>query len=557
VVYNWGKLDQVMDKLLENGLKPIFEIMGYPSSSWEVSEQVFDNAFQGQKSDANRYFTDFENPVQIKQFRDLVKSMALHFIDRYGKQEVRSWYFETTNEPNLKNFWPFGLQGFLNYYDACSEGLKDADPALRFGGPGTAGAPNNAYFKALLEHCSSGMNYFTGENGVRIDFISYHLKNRARYMIGEEQGVYDFIVENYPALMNIPLINDEADPIAGWSKKYWWRPGPWYASFVVHSIDLHDRYLIGRNDLSYALLSNDNGFMGDWYRRTHFARFTRNNDDQLSNSHGFYLVKKPVYTVMSLLALLGDKRYPVTLDNLDKNYGVIPTEDSLGNYIIAIYNSPTIEISYQAPESTEMEYADSTIFRCQETSMKISLAGLKKGQYKLIHYRIDEKHGNPFDIWKKNGRPGLPSTEVYRKMIAVQEPALMGSPSDVTVNSNIIELEVDMPSPSVSFLVLARKTETVPAAPYGLSFDEYNGLNHDKMVYVSWKDSLNTNVLSYELMCKTDSDTAFSRVNAQYQRDRGYSYILPENVKRVEYRIKTIDYWGRESVLSEPLILSY
>ena len=203
--YNWAKLDEALDYITGNHLTPVFEIMGYPSVNWEPSPQVFDAAFQGQKSDSGRYFTNFENPVQVREFKSLVRAMALHFIAHYGADEVRRWYFETSNEPNLNFFWPFGLKGFLNYYDACSEGLKEADGMLRFGGPGTAGAPNNDYFKGLLDHCTSGTNFFTGERGVRIDFISYHLKNRVRYMIREEQEVYDFLLDNYPGLAGIPL----------------------------------------------------------------------------------------------------------------------------------------------------------------------------------------------------------------------------------------------------------------------------------------------------------------------------------------------------------------
>ena len=78
---------------------------------------------------------------------------------------------------------------------------------------------------------------------------------------------------------------------------------------------------------NYGLLSNDNGFMGDWYRRTHFARFIVNNDDQLSPSENFYLVKKPVYSVMGLLTLLGKERYSVEVDNRDKHFGIIPTRN--------------------------------------------------------------------------------------------------------------------------------------------------------------------------------------------------------------------------------------
>ncbi len=555
--YNWEKLDGAMDQLVNNQLKPVFEIMGHPSLNWEVSKQVMDAEIQAQKSAENRYFNDFENPEQMHQFRELVKNLAIHFIDRYGRDEVRTWYFETSNEPNLKNYWPLDLQDFLNYYDACSEGLKDADPALRFGGPATAGAPGNEYFTGLLSHCNSGTNYFTGKKGVRIDFISYHLKNRVRYMISQEKNVYDLIMKDYPGLMNVPLVNDEADPIAGWNTKYWWRPGPWYASFIVQSIDQHDRLLIDKNHLNYGFMSNDNGFMGDWFTRSHFARFTMDNDNQLSDYPGFYLVKKPVYTVMSLMSLLGDKRFPVKVDNQDKNFGIIPTTDSLGNYVIAVYNSPTIEISYGKPASTKMEFVDETTFQSQETNLKINIRGVTSGEYTLIHYRLDDTHGNPFAEWLKAGSPSLPSRDQYLKMISLQEPGLMGAPSDLHVGSNVLEFELNMPSPSVSILILARKTEKLPSPPSNLTSHEYQGLNNDRMLFIKWDDTSNSNILSYELMYKSGNDTTFSKLNAQYLRDRGFMHLIPESVTNAEYRVKAVDYWGRESELSEPLKINF
>lgn len=68
--------------------------------------------------------------------------------------------------------------GFLNYYDACSEGLRAASSLLRFGGPGDSchSRPRSPYCWALLQHCHNGTNFFTGEKGVRIDYIALHKK---------------------------------------------------------------------------------------------------------------------------------------------------------------------------------------------------------------------------------------------------------------------------------------------------------------------------------------------------------------------------------------------
>jgi len=74
---------------------------------------------------------------------------------------------------SLYNF----VSGFLNYYDACSEGLKASSPDLILGGPGD-GCKRSNYADALLDHVTNGTNYFTGERGVRIDFLSFHKKVR-------------------------------------------------------------------------------------------------------------------------------------------------------------------------------------------------------------------------------------------------------------------------------------------------------------------------------------------------------------------------------------------
>ena len=99
--YDWRRLDEGLDGLVDNDLKPFFELMGNPSG----------------------YFTDFEDDDRLRAWQRLVRDLALHLIDRYGLGEVKTWYFETWNEPDIK-FWKGSEQGFLNYYDACSEGFK-------------------------------------------------------------------------------------------------------------------------------------------------------------------------------------------------------------------------------------------------------------------------------------------------------------------------------------------------------------------------------------------------------------------------------------------------
>nr|XP_031295286.1 alpha-L-iduronidase isoform X18 [Camelus dromedarius] len=156
--YNFTHLDRYLDLLRENQLLPGFELMGSPSG----------------------HFIDFEDKQQVFEWKNLVSLLARRYIARYGLKHVSKWNFETWNEPDHHDFdnVSMTLQGFLNYYDACSEGLRAASPALRLGGPGDSfhPPPGSPLCWGLLGHCHNGTNFFTGEVGVRLDYISLHKK---------------------------------------------------------------------------------------------------------------------------------------------------------------------------------------------------------------------------------------------------------------------------------------------------------------------------------------------------------------------------------------------
>jgi len=145
--------------------------------------------------------------VTLNAWKEFISDLATRYQGRFGKETIENWYFETTNEPDLTHFWKHGLVNFLNYYDACSEGLLNANPRIRFGGPGTAKGASET-FKTLLDHCRNGKNYFTGETGVRIDFISTHRKNIPHQMIADELGVWYYLEESFPEMTSIwPVMN--------------------------------------------------------------------------------------------------------------------------------------------------------------------------------------------------------------------------------------------------------------------------------------------------------------------------------------------------------------
>jgi xylan 1,4-beta-xylosidase len=150
-VYDWSRIDQLYDGLRAKGLRPFVELSFTPQAMASSGQTIF--WWKGN--------TSHPNPGP---WRDLVEAFARHLESRYGAAEVRRWYFEVWNEPNLSGFWENADQGaYFELYDLTARTLKAVDPALRVGGPATAGA---AWIPDFLAHVA--------KSGAPIDFVTTH-----------------------------------------------------------------------------------------------------------------------------------------------------------------------------------------------------------------------------------------------------------------------------------------------------------------------------------------------------------------------------------------------
>ena len=462
--YHWAQLDQALDEITRSGLRLIFELMGFPADGSDQSVSQYDKNFQAQLSHRKTYFDDLKKPEQIERWKTFVTALAQHLEARYGREEVRTWFFETTNEPDLPHFWPFGIPAFLDYYDACSEGLKAADPALQFGGPGYASRPEiPEIFTALLDHCDTGKNRFTGETRVRIDFISFHVKDLPQAMINRELAIIDLIHSRHPKFAGKPLINDESDPIRGWATPFWWQRGPWYAAFIAQNIDLHQRLIIGPGRANYRLFSSDHAFMGDWNQRTTHTLFR----DQ-TNAAGFVAIKKPVLTVMELIARLGTHYVPADVPaEISSHFGLIPSSDH-DTLSILIYNKTAMVIgpdprfqpggSRKSPAESVLPVKPEPIEELalmaqQGVETQLRIRGIKGQTATLTEFRLDETHGNPHRIWVSQGKPAVLTPPQVAELRAAERPAQIRS-EQINCPGGEYLLAVSSPSPSVSLIVI-------------------------------------------------------------------------------------------------------
>src|SRR5699024_8570278 len=78
-------------------------------------------------------------PKDMDRWADLVAATVRHWLERYGQAEVRHWWFEVWNEPNLvPHFWTGTRTQYFELYEATVRAVKAVDPHLRVGGPATS-----------------------------------------------------------------------------------------------------------------------------------------------------------------------------------------------------------------------------------------------------------------------------------------------------------------------------------------------------------------------------------------------------------------------------------
>jgi len=150
--YNYMYVDVLFDYLQSIGIKPFVELGFMPQALASGDKTIF--WWRG----------NVTPPKDYDKWAALIRNLTEHFTERYGVDEVKTWYFEVWNEPNLSpGFWSSTQAEYFKLYKYSANAVKSVNPAYRVGGPGTAGA---AWEPEMIDFCK--------KNNVPIDFISTH-----------------------------------------------------------------------------------------------------------------------------------------------------------------------------------------------------------------------------------------------------------------------------------------------------------------------------------------------------------------------------------------------
>jgi xylan 1,4-beta-xylosidase len=451
--YDWTIVDRIFDSYIERKMKPLVEIGFMPEA---LSSKPFPYKHDWAPGlNYNRIYTGWTHPPKdYDKWRELIFQWVRHSVDRYGRREVESWYWEVWNEPDI-GYWGGTPEEFQKLYDYAADGLKRALPTARIGGPhvtGPNGARTQKILRDFIEHCLRGTNFATGKVGAPLDYVGFHAKGAPRVVEGHvrmsianqlraiSNGFR--IVSEFPELKNTPVVIGESDPegcaacSVATNPENAYRNGTMYSSYTAAQIartyelaDFHKVNLLG--SVTWAFEFED---------QPYFAGFR----DLATNG-----IDKPVLNVFRMLGQMEGDRLAV------ESSSAAPLETIRDNGVRAEPDIYALAArSRRAIAVMVWNYHDDDL-PSPAAEIDLTIEGAPDGQPTLTHFRVDRDHSNAYELWKKMGSPQPPTPAQCTQLEKAGKLQALGAPERVRVRNGTVRLPLTLPRQGVSLLKLA------------------------------------------------------------------------------------------------------
>lgn len=446
-VYNWTIVDRILESYLKQGVRPYVEV-GFMPKEMSTHPDPYQHHWNP-KLGYNEIYTGWSYPPKdYNKWGELVYQWAKHCVEKYGRKEVETWYWEVWNEPNI-GYWHGTPQEFYKLHDYGVDAVRRALPTARVGGPDSAGS-GGKFSRDFFEHCLRGTNYATGKIGTPVDFVSFHAKGSpittnghvrmgiAAQLRTMEEGFK--MIGSYPELKGKPIVIGESDPegcAACQGPQLAYRNGTMYSSYTAASfVRAHDLSAKHGVNLEGALT-----WAFEFEDQPYFAGF------RSLASNG---IDKPVLSVFRMFSKMSGQRLAL------QSSGAVPLETLLKQGVRAETDvSGMAALDRKKMTVLLWNYHDDDVAGPEaEINLEIKGLPIQSGKIKVHHFRIDQDHSNAFEIWKKMGSPEQPTPAQYKTLEKAGQLAMLGKPETRQVAESKMSMPVSLPRQAVSLLVL-------------------------------------------------------------------------------------------------------
>jgi xylan 1,4-beta-xylosidase len=396
-IYNWQYIDRLYDFLLSIHIKPFVELSFMPNDLASGTRTIF--WWKG----------NVTPPKSYDKWADLISHLVTHFQERYGHDEVASWYFEVWNEPDLHDgFWTGSKDDYFKLYDVTARAIKGVSLDYRVGGPATA---IGGWDKSFINFCST--------NHTPVDFISTHSYGvKVGYLdaTGQRGTVIDSNPDSIIGRMTRERKMIDQSPLPGLPLHFTEWSSAYTPTDFMHDTYQQAAFILSKVKGSYQSVNS----MSYWV----FTDIFEENAPRMTPFHGgFGLInyedlKKPAFYAFKFLNELG----PQELANTDSASWICKGKD---NSVQALFWDYTPIVP---PDGTN----DQQFYRHEIPTKDIgratlTIANLPAGSYSLEIYHTGYRANDVFTGYLDLGSP----SQLTPSQVDILRKASNGDPESV------------------------------------------------------------------------------------------------------------------------------
>ncbi len=423
--YNFQYVDALYDAVLAMHIRPFVELTFMPAKLASGPQTVF--WWKG----------NITPPKDPAKWHGLIKAFTEHMIQRYGEPEVRQWYFEVWNEPDLHNgFFTGTLDDYLVLYKNTATAVKEACPHCRVGGP--ASAIPYAFEQGFEK-------YLAANPDVPADFIASHAYGVKQGFLdadGTAGTVLDPDLNSVSGRMqhSRELLKASSRPnlelhFTEWSSAYtptdYMHDQYHQASFILDKIKRATPYVDSLSYWTFTDIFEENG-----------PRFTPfHGGFGLMNLEG---IRKPAYFAYRFLHQLGTE----DIASDDAQSWITKSPDGSVQALVWDY-SPTVP-----PKGlTDQVFYKKELPATPKGTIHLDLTHLRDGRYRLATYSLGYEHNDAYTAYLHMGAPH----QLTRDQVAKLNAASTGEPAnttEITVRNGTFVQDLPLRTNDVFLLVL-------------------------------------------------------------------------------------------------------
>ncbi|MEO8111171.1 MAG: glycoside hydrolase [Ginsengibacter sp.] len=373
--YNYMYVDVLFDFLRSIGIKPFVELGFMPSRLASGNQTIF--WWKG----------NVTPPKDYEKWAALIRNLTQHFTERYGAEEVKTWYFEVWNEPNLSpGFWTGTQQDYFKLYKYAAEAVKKVNKQYRVGGPATAGA---AWEPEMIDYCQ--------QNKVPIDFISTHSYGVKQGFL-DEHGNTGTVLSKDPMSVSGDVLQSRKEIANSSMPNLELHYTEWSASYTPAD-PIHDSY----HEAAYVLqkmkqVGNAANSMSYWV----FTDIFEEPGPRYTPFHGGFGmltiqgINKPVFYAYQFLNRLGN------IEMLNKDSASWVTKDAAGNVQALVWDFTN---THPGDSVNNQQYYIRDLPSKSKGKLTVNLAHVPAGTYSLEVYKIGYRSNDAYSTYLSMGKP--------------------------------------------------------------------------------------------------------------------------------------------------------